>query len=235
MKDRNNADLLLEVLCACVKDMKQKKFLQSFREAASWIDRNRDTICKNISCMTESMAKSIDRTPAEPSQVKRRRFQTFKRINHEKWSFPTVDEKGDICVNSEVVVVLWNDWTGGQLSVIGKQCSQLWGIGKGGAQHRLPCDFPVKSGSQIYFIKVGICLLLCSEKLCCVPDFGDFLFRKAQFWGRQVCICRGGKICICGTVDKSCSFWSTFVVMIMPAKKKSSLLWAVFIFEIHVS
>ena len=57
--------------------------------------------------------------------------------------------------------------------MIGKQCSQLRGIGKGGAQCRLPCDFPVKSGSQIYFINVGICLLMCSGKLCCVPDFGD--------------------------------------------------------------
>ena len=40
MKDRNNADLLLEVLCSCVNDRKQKKFLQLFYEAASQIDRN---------------------------------------------------------------------------------------------------------------------------------------------------------------------------------------------------
>ena len=54
MKDRNNADLLSEVLCACVKDMKQKKFLRSFREAASGIDQNQGVICENISCTTES-------------------------------------------------------------------------------------------------------------------------------------------------------------------------------------
>ena len=52
-------------------------------------------------------------------------------------------------------VVLWNDWTRGQWSVIGKQCSQLCRIGKGGAQCRLPCDFPVKSGGRIYFIDAG--------------------------------------------------------------------------------
>ena len=58
--------------------------------------------------------------------------------------------------------------------MIGKQRSQLRGIGKGGAQCRLPCGFPVKSGSPIYFINVGIRLQTCSGKLCCVPDFGDF-------------------------------------------------------------
>ena len=60
--------------------------------------------------------------------------------------------------------------------MIGKQRSQLHGIGKGGAQCRLPCDFPVKSGSGIYFINVGLRLLMCSGKLCCVPDLGDFFF-----------------------------------------------------------
>ena len=40
-------------------------------------------------------------------------------------------------------VVLWNDWTGGQSSVISKQRSQLRGIGKGGVHCKLPCDFPV--------------------------------------------------------------------------------------------
>ena len=58
--------------------------------------------------------------------------------------------------------------------MISKQRSQLRGIGKGGAQCRLWCDFPVKSGSRIYFINVGICLLMCLGKLCCVLDFGDF-------------------------------------------------------------
>ena len=58
--------------------------------------------------------------------------------------------------------------------MIGKQRSQLRGIGKGGVHCKLPCDFPVKSGSQIYLINVGSHLLMCSGKSCCVPDFGDF-------------------------------------------------------------
>ena len=40
VKDRNNADLLLEVLCLCAKDTKQKEFFRSFRKAASQVDRN---------------------------------------------------------------------------------------------------------------------------------------------------------------------------------------------------
>ena len=59
--------------------------------------------------------------------------------------------------------------------MIGKECSQLHEIGRGGAQCRVPCDFPVKSGSQIYFINVEIHLLMCSGKLCYVPDFSDFV------------------------------------------------------------
>ena len=101
-KDRNNADLVSEVLCTCAKDTKQKKFLRSFCEAASQIDRNQGAICKNISHTTESMDKSIDHTPVKPSPLKRRCFQTFKKVHLEKWSFTTVDEKGDTCVNSEV-------------------------------------------------------------------------------------------------------------------------------------
>ena len=84
-----------------MKDVKQKKFLQSFHEAASRIDRNQGAIWKNISCSTEGMAESIGRAPGKPSPVKRRRFQKFKQVHHEKWSFATVDEKGDTCVNSE--------------------------------------------------------------------------------------------------------------------------------------
>ena len=59
-RQKNNADLLSEVLCACAKDTKQKKFLWSFREAASRVDRNQGAICKNVSCTTESMAESFD-------------------------------------------------------------------------------------------------------------------------------------------------------------------------------
>ena len=48
------------------------------------------------------MDESIDRAPAKPSPAKRRRFPTFKKAYHEKWPLVTVDQKGDICVNSEV-------------------------------------------------------------------------------------------------------------------------------------
>ena len=45
----------------------------------------------------------------------------------------------------------------------------------------LPFDFPIKSGSWIYFMNVGIHLLMCSGKLCSVPDFGDFCSWKCNF------------------------------------------------------
>ena len=102
VKDRNDADLPSEVLCACAKDTKQKKFARRFHEAASRVDRNQGAICENVLCTTESMAVSIDRAPAKPSSVKRRHFQMLKKVHHEKWSFTTVDEKGDASVNSEV-------------------------------------------------------------------------------------------------------------------------------------
>ena len=99
MKDRNNAELLSEMFCACAKDTKQKEFLQSFREAASQIDRNQGTICENVSCMTKSMDKSIDCAPEKPSPVKRGHFLMFKKVRSEKWSFATVDKKSDTCIS----------------------------------------------------------------------------------------------------------------------------------------
>ena len=45
-----------------------------------------------------------------------------------------------------------------------------------------PVFFPVKSGSWIYFITVGIHLLMSSEKLYCGPDFGGFCFWKSNCW-----------------------------------------------------
>ena len=54
----------------------------------------------------------------------------------------------------------------------------------------LPFDFPVKSGSCMYYINVGIHLLMCSGKLCYVPDFGDFCSWKCNFGvGMYVCLC----------------------------------------------
>ena len=102
VKDRNGADLPSEVLCACAKDMKQEKFFRSFREAASQVHLNQCAICENVWCTTESMAESVDRKSAKPSPAKRGCFQTFKKVHHEKWSFATVAEKGDTCMNSEV-------------------------------------------------------------------------------------------------------------------------------------
>ena len=46
----------------------------------------------------------------------------------------------------------------------------------------LPFNFPVKSGSLIYFINVGIHLLMCSGKLYCVRDLGDFCSWNRSFW-----------------------------------------------------
>ena len=80
-------------------------------------------------------------------------------------------------------VLLWNDWTGGQLRVISKQHSQLHRFHRGGAlcRSRLPCDFPVRNGSGIYFTNAGICLLMCFWKLHCVLDFDDFCSWKKHF------------------------------------------------------
>ena len=62
--------------------------------------------------MRESMAESIGCAAVKPSPLKRRRFQTFKKVYHKEWSFVTIDEKGDTCVNSEVCsnVVKLLDW-----------------------------------------------------------------------------------------------------------------------------
>ena len=97
------------------------------------------------------------------------------------------------------LVLLWYDWTGGQSSEIGKQHSQLHIIGKGGTQCRLPRDFPIKSGSWIYFINMGICWLMRSWKLYCVPDFDDFCSWKCIFFDRHVWSCQsspGGSLYI---------------------------------------
>ena len=118
----NYADLLLEVLCVCTKDMKQKSFSEVSRKeyciciAASRIGcRNQSAICKNVSCSRESMTESIDHAPAKLSPAKRRCFQMFDKPSH-------VGEKGDTCVNYEVpsAVVKWFGWR--TVSMIGKNC-----------------------------------------------------------------------------------------------------------------
>ena len=112
-KDRNDADLLSEVLCACAKDMKRKKFLGNFLIAASRVDRNQGAIYENVLCTMESMAESSDSAPVKPSPAKRR-FRMFKKVHHGKWSLATTDKKGETCVNTEIwssVVKLLNWWT----------------------------------------------------------------------------------------------------------------------------
>ena len=47
------------------------------------------------------MAESFDCAPAKLSPVKRRHFQMFKKVHHEKWSLAAFDEKADTCVKSE--------------------------------------------------------------------------------------------------------------------------------------
>ena len=108
------------------------------------------------------MAEAIDRVPGTLSPAKRRHFQRFKKAYHKKWPFVTTDEKGDTYWTLKFAVLLLNDCTCRQSSMIGELHSRLRGINKGGARCRLPCDFPFKSGCQIYLIKVGICLLMCS-------------------------------------------------------------------------
>ena len=73
-------------------------------EAASRLDlRNQSANCKNVLCSRESVADSIDRTPAKLSPAKRRRIQMFKKKHTMRSGlFVTIDEKGDTCVNSEV-------------------------------------------------------------------------------------------------------------------------------------
>ena len=57
---------------------------------------------KKVSCPRESVTESIDHASAKQSPAERRCFQTFKKADHEKWPYVTIDGKGDTCVNSEV-------------------------------------------------------------------------------------------------------------------------------------
>ena len=68
-KTENNADLLSAR--ARKTRIKQKfRFLRSFHEAASRVDRKQSAICENVSCMMESMAESFDRAPVIHPQRK---------------------------------------------------------------------------------------------------------------------------------------------------------------------
>ena len=72
--------------------------------------------------------------------------------------------------------------------MIGKQHSQLGGIGKGGAQCRLPCDYLVKSDRRDLLHECGYTFANVFLKTMLCLDFGGFfLFLKMQFLGRHVC------------------------------------------------
>ena len=74
----------------------------------------------------------------------------------------------------------------------------------------VPCDFPVKSGSRIYLINVGIRLLMCSGKLCCVLDFGDFCSQKCSFGvGKYDCVLSHTVLCSTYTITLFCLPCST--------------------------
>ena len=177
----NNADLLSEVLCTCVKDTKQKKFLGSFHKAASREDRNQGAFFFKRFMYNRKYGWVLIVHLQNHLQQKWDVSKHFRKYTMRSGLLPPLTRKMTLAWTLKFAVVLWNDWTGGQSSVIGKQRSQLRGISKGGAQCRLPCDFPIKSGSWIYLINVGICLLMCSGKSCFVLDFGDFSSWKCNF------------------------------------------------------
>ena len=123
------ADLLSEVLYACAKGTKQKKFLRCFHEAASWRDWNEDAVCKSVLCRTESMAASADCAHANHLQQKGDVSKRLRKYTIRSRHSPLLTRKVTLVWTLKFAVVLWNDWTGGQSSVIGKQHSQLHGIG----------------------------------------------------------------------------------------------------------
>ena len=67
--------------------------------------------------------------------------------------------------------------------------------------------FPIKSCSFNYVIHVGICLLMCSGKLCCVLNFGDSCFRKFNF---QVGMYERGFVAVVSVTVNSVVFFFVF-------------------------
>ena len=76
----------------------------------------------------------------------------FMKASRERWPFITIDKKGDICVNSEIC----------SHEMIELADSRAWWAKTAFSAAQNPYDFPVKSGSQIYFINVRTHLLMCS-------------------------------------------------------------------------
>ena len=111
------AYLISEVLCACAKDTKQKKFPEENigvpKLQAESIFRIRAPFVKKTFCVwRKAWLECFDCTPAKLSPVTSRCFQMHKKAYDEKWPFTTTDEKGDACMHSEVrsTVVKWLDW-----------------------------------------------------------------------------------------------------------------------------
>ena len=130
MKDKKICRFALRSALRTRKRRKAEKV--SWREhrihkAASWIDlQNQGTIYKkNFSCAGGKHCWVFIAYLQNCLQQKGDVSKHLKKAYHEKWPFITLDEKGDTCVNSEVLstVVKWLDWR--TVNVIGKQCSRL--------------------------------------------------------------------------------------------------------------
>ena len=116
-----------------------------------------------------------------PNHIQGKR-DVFKRSRHNtmRSSLSSLKtRKVTLAWTLKFAVLLWNDWTGRQLSMIGKSLSQLCRICKGGTQCRIALWFSGKIGYLV--INVVIWLLMCSLKLCCVPSFRDFGSWKCNF------------------------------------------------------
>ena len=96
----------------------------------------------------------------------------------------------------------------------------------------LPFDFPIKSGSWIYFINVGIHLLMCSRKLCCVPDFCNFCSWKRNFgvgmyWKRWFFFLHGVfHRWTTSTTRSSATWWSCPTKAFWPSWMRPVSMWA---------
>ena len=196
------ADLLLEVRCTCAKDTKQK-FLWSFPKRTShpWSCKpNRSLesghyLSKKVSCSRKSIAESIDNARSKLSPAKP--WEVFHHHWRERWHLHELWSLQNCC---EMILLA------GESSVMGKQCSQMCGIGKGGAQCRLTCDFPVKSGSWICLIKFGDTFAdVVWEIVLCSGFFWKHNFGVGLYvW--CVCVCERESVFACVCMH-ACIFW----------------------------
>ena len=123
----------------------------------------------------------------------------------------------------------------GESSVMGKQCSQMCGIGKGGAQCRLTCDFPVKSGSWIYLIKFGDTFAdVVWEIVLCSGFFWKHNFGVGLYvW--CVCVCERESVFACVCMH-ACIFWCVrFQSTCMLGFMKYMCVWVCVCVSVHTS